>query len=443
MEELLERLQAIRATQKNAHYYFSSYSQHLLADVNGGELIDSQDLINEVCFLGMGEDAPDTKDVLEGATKFIPEISENGDENLANLKKLVKDTLVYIQKMDLKVVGVNNLVGGIAQDLMQLHGLLYRDGVMDDYDREFLYNESDDVEWITVKGSHIPVKEGQSKEDAAKEFIKSKEKTTQNSVFSEKDKKNANVLKDNVNKINDINLLIDKIKIEEVERKTSSGKNTYKEELIENEDVLNTVFSKEDIAKFKRYNGKIVMRGVHSSLMEKQKNYEKEKEKAARRIERNIKDDDFIKNFHKNKELSFKPIDIDEIEGAKIYKSPSWNRSQSSEYYLQVQNNGDIFYIRKSNHWGKFSTNYKFSDLIEDYADEYEKFDKNKNQNLFVEYINEKYSLGLNINDINGRLDSIVHDWSLKGGNNDLRKSQAGYIKIGNVDKNEFKIYKN
>lgn len=33
----------------------------------------------------------------------------------------------------------------------------------------------DDLEWITVKGNHIPVKKGQSKEEAIKEFLKDKE----------------------------------------------------------------------------------------------------------------------------------------------------------------------------------------------------------------------------------------------------------------------------
>lgn len=35
-------------------------------------------------------------------------------------------------------------------------------------------NSSDEVDWITVKGNHIPIKKGQTKEEAVKEFIKSK-----------------------------------------------------------------------------------------------------------------------------------------------------------------------------------------------------------------------------------------------------------------------------
>ena len=33
----------------------------------------------------------------------------------------------------------------------------------------------DDIQWITVKGNHIPIKSGQSKEDAVKEFFEAKE----------------------------------------------------------------------------------------------------------------------------------------------------------------------------------------------------------------------------------------------------------------------------
>ena len=35
--------------------------------------------------------------------------------------------------------------------------------------------KDDDIEWITVKGNHIPVKKGQSKDEAVKEFLKDKE----------------------------------------------------------------------------------------------------------------------------------------------------------------------------------------------------------------------------------------------------------------------------
>ena len=36
------------------------------------------------------------------------------------------------------------------------------------------YLNDEDIEWITVKGNHIPVKKGQSKDEAVKEFLEGK-----------------------------------------------------------------------------------------------------------------------------------------------------------------------------------------------------------------------------------------------------------------------------
>ena len=45
------------------------------------------------------------------------------------------------------------------------------------YLRQMAVMDADDNEiesWITVRGNHIPIKKGQSKEDAVRSFIKSK-----------------------------------------------------------------------------------------------------------------------------------------------------------------------------------------------------------------------------------------------------------------------------
>lgn len=39
-------------------------------------------------------------------------------------------------------------------------------------------NADEDVEWITIKGTHIPIKKGQSKEEAVKEFFEKSDKKT-------------------------------------------------------------------------------------------------------------------------------------------------------------------------------------------------------------------------------------------------------------------------
>ena len=180
MKELLERLYAISTTAKNCHYDFREYGDHLLTDVDYLTRINQIDEINEICFLGLGEEAPNQKEILEGSLKFAPELKEDEKENLSLLKGVVKETLVYIQKMDLKVVGVANLVGAIAQDLLKFHGLLYRAGVLDKKDIEFLQNED---KWITVKpngkenkGRPLLVKDGETPKKAIERAFGSKKK---------------------------------------------------------------------------------------------------------------------------------------------------------------------------------------------------------------------------------------------------------------------------
>ncbi len=42
------------------------------------------------------------------------------------------------------------------------------------YEKLLAKNSTDNIEWITVKGNHIPIKKGQTKEQAVKEFLKDK-----------------------------------------------------------------------------------------------------------------------------------------------------------------------------------------------------------------------------------------------------------------------------
>lgn len=75
----------------------------------------------------------------------------------------------------------------------------------------FKVNNSEDIEWITVKGNHIPIKKGQSKKEAIREFIKDKkepitgltESEWGDKAFSDYDK----WLKDNNKKDNNRNFI--------------------------------------------------------------------------------------------------------------------------------------------------------------------------------------------------------------------------------------------
>ena len=82
-------------------------------------------------------------------------------------------------------------------------------------------------------------------------------------------------------------------------------------------------------------------------------------ERINRRAIRKAVKTNLVKNFHETKEIKFNVISIHILYGLQkqmIYKSPTYNRQQSSSYYIGVID-GELAYIRKSNHWGKFTTN--------------------------------------------------------------------------------------
>lgn len=213
MLELLCRLQAISSFAKDCHYHFNEYSQHLLADVNEDDLEEQIDLINEVCYLGQGEEAPAKKDILAGALDYMAQPSNDEKENFAKLKLMIKECLVHIEQTEAKTRGANALLDNIAMALQQLHGLLFKT-VDDEKDIEYLnslpdlmeeenYNESDEEkgEWITVKGSHIFIKDGESKEKAVKDFIAKKEKSEKRTPKDRQDE--AKEIRDRMSDIED------------------------------------------------------------------------------------------------------------------------------------------------------------------------------------------------------------------------------------------------
>ena len=97
--------------------------------------------------------------------------------------------------------------------------------------------KDDDVEWITVKGNHIPVKKGQSKDEAVKEFLEDKEnKSNKKNKISEIDKQRKEFLKEDNNKQtfdnfkNKIDKYLDKLGMFHGEAKTEEIEKILKEE---------------------------------------------------------------------------------------------------------------------------------------------------------------------------------------------------------------------
>ena len=126
-----------------------------------------------------------------------------------------------------------------------------------------------------------------------------------------------------------------------------------------------------------------------------------------------------VKNFHETKEIKFNVISIHILYGLQkqmIYKSPTYNRQQSSSYYIGVID-GELAYIRKSNHWGKFTTN-------------------------IYEWDNAVGFEGIS-GDFYGRVGYYYYNWELKGGERTKQgvykhTSQAGYVFIRDIQNGKF-----
>lgn len=159
---------------------------------------------------------------------------------------------------------------------------------------------------------------------------------------------------------------------------------------------------------------------------------EKEKEKTIKKFLKEISETNDVQNFHKNNDLDFEAKPENEILAEKkFYKSPVHNHRQSSEYSIAIDNLGNIYYVRKSNHWGFFTTNVYDSDYINEHKKEFEEF-KAKNPELDKNDFLE--SKGFDTSDIYDRISFNIHNWNLKGGKDNNSSSQKGYIKIGNIN---------
>lgn len=124
-------LTAIYQYSKSVHYDVkgdSFYGKHLFNDRIADNMNDYVDLIKEVVFLGHATMPPTASQVLEGALPLLPQMTDNDQQNFINLYNLIYDALEHIENLNKKDLSVGdvNLLGGIAQDLQQNLGLLWR-----------------------------------------------------------------------------------------------------------------------------------------------------------------------------------------------------------------------------------------------------------------------------------------------------------------------------
>lgn len=139
--------------------------------------------------------------------------------------------------------------------------------------------------------------------------------------------------------------------------------------------------------------------------------YQKSLKKSAMAAYKENKE--IFDNAHRAEKLQFESIPVDSISdlagATSIYKSPVYKGRQSSEYFVGIVN-GEPAYIRKSNHWGPFSTNI--------YEGSQEAIKRGLTNDHFDQY---------------GRVGSISHDWELIGGNAGAKSSQAGFIPLSKL----------
>ena len=127
---LLAMLWALKFNISDLHYLAQKenfYSDHKFADELRDDIDEWIDEINEICFLGEEKNAPYSKDVILDSSNFIIPLQSNPTEQFKKISESIKQILIYIQETSEQTsVGEQNLIGGIAQELQQRYGLIWR-----------------------------------------------------------------------------------------------------------------------------------------------------------------------------------------------------------------------------------------------------------------------------------------------------------------------------
>ena len=130
MEKLLSMLYALRFGVSDVHYYVKGddfWGDHKFADDLRSDIMEWIDQINEVCFLGSQKETPYSKDIITDSLQYIPVKTQDSELLFRNVRELIFDILSHIESLlPDSTAGEANLVGGIAQELQQRYGLLWR-----------------------------------------------------------------------------------------------------------------------------------------------------------------------------------------------------------------------------------------------------------------------------------------------------------------------------
>ena len=167
--DLICQIQAISNYAYDIHYSARGsffYSDHLFSERVGDveEISEVKDDLIETVYLGRGKDAPLSEDISLRVAEITPEVSKDTQTNFKRLRDLIISALVDIEDLKELTRGEEDLIGSLAHILQRHNGLLYRQL---DYSDTEVANEKD-VDWITVKGNHIPIPKGASEKEKSK-----------------------------------------------------------------------------------------------------------------------------------------------------------------------------------------------------------------------------------------------------------------------------------
>lgn len=205
------RLQAISNFAYDIHYNARGndfYENHLFAERIGDQYETSafNDEIFEIVFLGRGKDVPASKEIESGVLVLTPESQKNEESDYKLLRGMITACLEDIENLSGLSLGEGDLFGRIASLLQRHNGLLfarlsYEEGEIADNSEnqemswKYLVNsKEEEIDWITIKGTHIPIKEGETKEEVIEKFLKDKKSEAPKKKETEKDSKKREVI---------------------------------------------------------------------------------------------------------------------------------------------------------------------------------------------------------------------------------------------------------
>lgn len=124
VNDLIVKLMVIKNFSKDIHYTAKQYGDHLLADRVAEDLDEACDSIKENILLGNNAKVSASPIYLERASKEVPELKDNIEDNIEELFRLVESTLKYCNGLKLDRAD-SSLVDGVCEKLKNAKGLLF------------------------------------------------------------------------------------------------------------------------------------------------------------------------------------------------------------------------------------------------------------------------------------------------------------------------------